>query len=175
MRQLSFLILLGLLALSASCDSAGKEPAGTNIDSGLTTFFLVRHAEKATDGTSDPSLTKEGEIRAQRLAELLKVNGVEAIYSTPFQRTKQTAEPLASNLNLPIQEYDHKAENLAETLIQTNQGKTVLVVGHSNSTPTLINNLIGEEKFQELDESVYNKLFIVTIGNGAAKALVLEY
>ncbi|GAI92910.1 unnamed protein product, partial [marine sediment metagenome] len=53
----------------------------------ITTIFLVRHAEKAQDSTSDPPLTSEGKARAQELAYILKHVPLVAIYSTPYIRT----------------------------------------------------------------------------------------
>jgi len=49
----------------------------------LTTIFLVRHAEKAQDSTSDPPLTPGGKARAQELAYILKYVPLDAGYSTP--------------------------------------------------------------------------------------------
>ncbi|GJM36409.1 MAG: phosphoglycerate mutase [Saprospiraceae bacterium] len=174
MKQLFFLVISVLLSASFSCKPPATDASAEEMV-GITTFILVRHAEKADDGTKDPDLTDVGKARAERLATLLQPNGIEAVYSTAYKRTRQTAEPLATTLNLPIQEYDPKATDLAKELIKANQGKTVLVVGHSNSTPTLVNQLIGKEKYSELDESVYGKLYVVTIYKKEAKAMVLEY
>ncbi len=175
MKPFFSLFIVSMFTLLFSCNTQQEPVENTNELQPLTTFFLVRHAEKVLDGSDDPELTPEGQARAQRLAELLQPNGIEAIYSTSFTRTRNTAAPLATALDLPIQEYDHRAENLAQDLIEANRGKTVLVVGHSNSTPTLVNQLIGKEQFEKLDESVYNKIFIVTVGTNDAKALVLEF
>ena len=51
----------------------------------LTTFILVRHAEKVMDGTKDPELKPEGTERAARLSIMLSTTPVDAIYSTNFK------------------------------------------------------------------------------------------
>jgi broad specificity phosphatase PhoE len=72
----------------------------------LTTFILVRHAEKANDGTEDPDLTQEGNTRAEKLSKMFRDTRLVAIYSTNFRRTKYTVAPLAKIHNLEVQEYE---------------------------------------------------------------------
>jgi broad specificity phosphatase PhoE len=57
------------------------------------TVILSRHAEKAAAPPKDPPLTEAGKKRAEVLAFMLADAGVDAIYVTEFQRTKQTAAP----------------------------------------------------------------------------------
>ena len=52
-----------------------------------TTFILVRHAEKAQDGTKNPPLNEAGKVRANELAEMLSNQSVEALYSTELGPT----------------------------------------------------------------------------------------
>ena len=44
--------------------------------------------------------------------------------------------------------------------------KTVLVVGHSNTTPIFVNNILGEEKHKNMDDHDNASLYIVTITDG---------
>ena len=127
-----------------------------------TTFYFVRHAEKAKDGTRDPDLTEAGKIRAGRLAALLKSDKISAVYSTDYKRTRQTAEPTASLFNLNIEIYDHKSIDINE-LANSMHGKSVLVVGHSNSTPQLTNKLIGVDRFKNFADTDYDNILKVTI------------
>ncbi|MBC7586932.1 MAG: hypothetical protein H7178_01125, partial [Chitinophagaceae bacterium] len=62
----------------------------------------------------------------------------------------------------------------AEQLLEQ-KGKTILIVGHSNTTPALTNFLLKEDKFKSLDESVYNKIFVVTVNGSQAAVKILEY
>ena len=135
-----------------------------------TTFILVRHAEKQQDGTKDPGLTKEGVARSLRLKDLLAEQEVDAIFSTPYQRTKLTVTPLAAAKEVSIQIYEPFKEGFLGQLIAAYPNQTVIISGHSNTVPLLINKLIGEEKYEQLDDSDYNDLFVVTateIGKGS--------
>ena len=65
--------------------------------------YIVRHAEKGAG--SDPDLIPEGADRAVDLAELLKANGISEVYSTDFNRTRQTATPTADTFGLAVNLY----------------------------------------------------------------------
>ncbi|MCW3087421.1 MAG: phosphoglycerate mutase, partial [Sediminibacterium sp.] len=54
-------------------------------------------------------------------------------------------------------------------------GKTIIVAGHSNTTPALVNLLIKENRYPNLDDSVYNKLWIVTVKDGKADVKEITY
>lgn len=148
--------------------------AQTNTEA--TTFILVRHAEKGTDDPRDPSLNEEGKLRAKKLHHMLSSAEVAAIYSSPYKRTRETVVPLASQLGLEIQEYNPSKNSFADDIVKNYKGKTVLVSGHSNTVPGLANYLLGEKKFEQLDESEYSKIFIVTVNEiGKASVMVLNY
>jgi 2,3-bisphosphoglycerate-dependent phosphoglycerate mutase len=151
-----------LLTLVISCFGV-LDTALAQSESKLTTFILVRHAEKESDGTKDPALTEKGQERANRLAALLKRTQISAIYSTPFQRTRQTIRPLATEQELSIAEYDPFDKELLGKLLATYSGGCVVLSGHSNTTPALVNRLIGEERFDQLSEDDYGNIFIVTV------------
>lgn len=129
-----------------------------------TTILLVRHAERAEDGTNDPPISIEGKIRAEHLYKIISKYSIQAIYSTPYKRTKMTAKPTADSLGLEIQEYNFREiEEFLTKIIKNNTGNAVLIIGHSNTTPNLVNNLIGEEKYEQFEETEYGDLFIVRI------------
>ena len=130
-----------------------------------TTLIMVRHAEKMDDGTRDPSLNDIGVERAERLAKLLLEDfEVGAVYSTPYKRTQETAKPLADMIGFEIQTYDPRdPQGFIELLMEAKKGKSVLIVGHSNTTPALVNLVLGEDKYEQLDESAYGNIFIVSI------------
>lgn len=153
----------------------------TNLLAQTTTFILVRHAEKDTtvQGSTmmqaDPPLTKQGEARSQKLVKMLQEFEIDEIYSTNYIRTKSTVKPLAEKNNLDIQTYNARdLKNFANKLLQE-KDKTIVIAGHSNTTPNLVNLLIGKEEYQPLDESVYNKIYIVTIKEGTSRVRVVEY
>ena len=140
-----------------------------------TTIILVRHAEKADDGTSDPGLTPLGQVRAQRLAAMLAPARVSAVYSTPYRRNRLTAEPLADQEALDIQEYDAHDPDFIAGLAGKHPGGTILVVGHSNTVPAMVNTLTGTDQYGQLAEMEYDKLFVVTVIDGAGRAMVFSY
>ena len=125
------------------------------------TIYLVRHAEKQAD--SDPALTEQGRARAAALAEILNGVSISKVYSTDTRRTRQTAQPVADQKKLPIELYDPRAfrefaDGLkAEFLSGTS---SILVVGHSNTTPYLATLLTGEEHSM-LSEDQYDHLYHV--------------
>lgn len=142
-----------------------------------TIVYLVRHAEKAKEGGRDPILTKEGADRANRLQAILKDAGIDQVYSTDYQRTQLTAAPTAKNNNKTVLSYDPRdLKGFAKNLKQESLGQQILVVGHSNTTPTVVNELLGMEKYPMIDESVYGHLFVVILrANGQQEAFDLRY
>lgn len=138
-----------------------------------TTLIFVRHAERAEDGTRNPPISEEGIKRAINLYAALSEFEVKGIYSTPYKRTRMTATPTADSLGLEIQEYGFDAiSEFIAGLIEEHAGYTVLIVGHSNTTPALTNMVLGEEKFEQLEETDYGDMFIVTtskMGTGSVR------
>jgi len=86
------------------------------------------------------------------------------VYSTDYNRTKQTAQPIAEKNNLGITIYNPSELN-SEEFKKATKGKTVLVVGHSNTTPMFVNAVIGSEKYESIDDSNNANLYIVTISS----------
>ena len=126
-----------------------------------TTFILVRHAEKGDDGTKDPLLSDDGVKRAARLVEVLQETKVTAIYSTNYKRTKNTVTQVAQAKGLEVKTYEPMKEDELKRIIELNKGGTVLIVGHSNTTPWTANFLSGE-KLKNFTDAEYGNILIVT-------------
>lgn len=154
--------LLFVALLFVSC-SVSKSSKNTDSVAKEHRIYLVRHAEKADDGTKDPPLTKIGSERALKLSDYLKDKGITSIYSTNYERTRSTASPLAQKLGIEIIIYDPRDLAFAQKLQKQMQNENILIVGHSNSTPTLTNAIIDEEKYMKLEETQYDELFIIRI------------
>jgi broad specificity phosphatase PhoE len=81
-----------------------------------TRLFLVRHGETMANreyryiGTRDDPLSALGETQAIQLAEALSVLPVAAVYSSPLQRTYETALPIAGRHMLEVQRVDDLRE-----------------------------------------------------------------
>lgn len=145
----------------------------------VTTFILIRHAEKAlTPASEDPELSADGLKRAEKLASLLQSVPLAAVYATPYKRTTNTALPLAKAQGLPIQSYSAKTSTaFMDTLLHKHAGATILVVGHSNTVPQMLNALTASEKFPPFDDTDYDNIFLVTLtrlGNASVTRLQLK-
>jgi broad specificity phosphatase PhoE len=146
-----------------------------------TTIIFVRHAEKAVTPANDPGLSPAGERRAAELARQLVdadvIRGVDAIYSTPFKRTKQTAQAVADALDLPVYTYDvADTEPVLESILKKHKGKIILVVAHSNTLPVLIANLGASKRVPPIAEDEYDNIYIISIPwFGKTKTIRLRY
>jgi broad specificity phosphatase PhoE len=74
----------------------------------MTVFHLVRHGEHVLAGrvlagrTHGVGLSERGRAEVAVVAERLAAENIAALYSSPLQRTKETAEILSARLDLPI-------------------------------------------------------------------------
>ena len=141
----------------------------------ITTYYFIRHAEKVRTDSSDknPSLNDAGFQRAKKWQEVFSNITFDAIYSTNYLRTKLTAKPTADYLGLPILLYDSK-NMYSQDFQKATKGKTVLVVGHSNTTHVFVNRMLRKEKYLEIEDNNNSNLYIVSIINGKASSLVLR-
>jgi broad specificity phosphatase PhoE len=143
----------------------------------LTTFILLRHAEKA-DTTRDTDLSDAGYERAERLKEMLQHLDIDAVYSTNYVRTRETVKPLARHLELPVQNYDYiNPQSTISNWLRRHDGETVVISGHSNTTPDFTNVLMGREVFEDsFHESDYgNLIFVLIQENGHKEMMRLRY
>jgi phosphohistidine phosphatase SixA len=132
---------------------------------------LVRHADKATTPKDDPQLTPAGAKRAQDLKSVLAGANLTAIITTQWERTKATARPTADAFGLTPEkvELDPKkpeAAHIADLVasLKKRSGGLVLVVGHNNTVPGLIEAL-GGPKLQFICDSVYDRLFVLVLSS----------
>jgi len=88
--------------------TAATAPAARRPES--TLLLLVRHGETPTTGTVLPGrapglhLSDRGRAQAERVAERLLGLTVDAVYSSPLERTRETAEPAATAAGLGVNE-----------------------------------------------------------------------
>ncbi|MEL6686603.1 MAG: phosphoglycerate mutase family protein [Pseudomonadota bacterium] len=134
--------------------------------------FLVRHAEKQSG--QDPALTEAGVLRAEALADLLEDADITHIHSSDYKRTRQTVAPLAARLDLPVRLYDPRdLPTLADQLRE--EGGRHLVVGHSNTTPPLAEELGGEGGEPIVEATEYDRLYLVSITGDQTDTFLLRY
>ncbi|MCX7552167.1 phosphoglycerate mutase family protein [Xanthomarina sp. F2636L] len=132
-----------------------------------TTYYFIRHAEKdRTDATNkNPHLTQIGIARAEKWRNILQHIPFDKIYSTDYNRTLETAQPTATKNGLEIIIYNDKETDINPFLNDT-KGETVLIVGHSDTTPQFVNRILDSKKYKDIDDSNNGNLYIITIING---------
>ncbi|MBO6793372.1 MAG: histidine phosphatase family protein [Balneolaceae bacterium] len=134
----------------------------SEINADETLLIFVRHTEKADDGTRNPPLNMQGLERANALVVSLKDLPIAAIYSTNYKRTEMTGTPTAFHFELPVNNYDFdNLDAFLSTLISKHKGEAVLIVGHSNTTPRLVNMVMQENRLEQIDEKRYGDLFLL--------------
>jgi broad specificity phosphatase PhoE len=159
MNRVFFIFLI--LILSSSINVVFGQSDNT------TRLMFIRHAEKIQYSGMDPGLTEEGIARAENWAAFFERSGVDAIYSTKTKRTLSTAAPISEATGLDIIVYDARSVDINKIAL-VNAGKTIVIVGHSNTIPKMVNTLLGEEKYELIDDNQYGNLYVVTVENGKA-------
>lgn len=152
--------------------------SGVYAQAQTTTVYLVRHAEKDLSdvNTKDPNLNGLGLQRAVDLEKILADQHIAAIFSSNYKRTLQTAAPLAQKMKLEPIIYDpSETKLLAEKILREYKGKTVLIVGHSNTILPQTKALGGYPSFTEIQDTDYRNLIKVTINGSDIKTEELKY
>jgi broad specificity phosphatase PhoE len=126
-----------------------------------TNYYFIRHAEKA-DSSKNPDLSEKGLERAQEWQLLFSELSFDAIYSTDFNRTIQTIKPISVKQNKNFTLYNPKTIDI-EAFKKETLGKTILIVGHSNTIPNMVNQIINQNKYKDIEDTVFGNLYIVTI------------
>ena len=165
-RQLTQTILLfaALLVSAPTIVEAQDEPV---------VVYLVRHAERAEDGTSDPVISLPGWDRSRLLAELLEDAGLTHIHTTDYRRTRMTGRPTAAATGLDITEYNPRDLRSFASELGDTPGRH-LVLGHSNTTTQMVDAL-GGESGGPIGEMEYDRLYIVTLTSEGASTVLIRF
>ena len=132
MRKRDFLLAAGAAALlAASGTSAAAEP----------TIYVMRHLD-TPEGERDPDLTAAGRRHAAALVRWFAGKPLAVIYVSDFKRTRQTVAPLAAKRRLTPKLYD-PADTPALVRRARAEPGPVLIVGHSNTVPDIVEQLGG--------------------------------
>lgn len=150
-----------------------------------TVIIIVRHGEKQTGDPANtyPPLSEAGAKRAQYLIQTAEEAGVSVIYTTQFRRTRETAQPLADKLKIPVVPMEVSGTNLkiyssamAKEILAKHAGKTVLVIGHTNTVPQLVEALGGKLPPAIDDAAEFDRLFLIIVPKkGAVKVVKGRY
>lgn len=163
--------VLAALALAA-CAAAPTRAAESAQD---RVFVVVRHAEKAGDGT-DPGLSEAGQRRAARLAARLVDAPVIAVHATGLRRTRDTVAPTARAHGLPLATYDahEPAPLLVARLLASQRPGVVLVAGHSNTVPEIVAALC-RCAVPPMPEHEFDRISTVSIDAAGCARLRIEH
>ena len=125
--------------------------------------IVIRHAERADAGMAaqetDPLLSAAGTARAARMVSVLGDAGIKAIYVTQYRRTQDTAKPLATKLNIRVEQTPPSNEALVRQLRSRHANDVVLMVGHTNTIPAIIRALGGPDV--TIADNEFDSIFII--------------
>ena len=129
-----------------------------------STFYLIRHAEKVRTNKSDrdPALNKKGIIRALNWKEYFINKDISKIYSTNYKRTLETVKPIQEAIGLTAILYSPSSIDYKD-FISSNEGEVVLIVGHSNTIPNFVNELINDQVYDQIDDLNNSNLYVVNL------------
>ena len=145
--------------------------------SSTTVVLLVRHGERndtasctpTMNNPPNPPLSSLGQTRADTLAHVTEDTGLQAIYASEFCRTQQTVQPIAANLGLTVNNVNHHAadgspnvDDLVNQINADNEGQKILVAGHSDTVPLIIEKL-GGGTVSPIGGTEFDNLYVVTI------------
>ena len=129
-----------------------------------STFYLIRHAEKVRINKTDrdPALNEKGIIRAFNWRDFFIDKDISKIYSTNYKRTLETVKPIEVATGLTAILYSPSSIDY-ENFISSNKGEIVLVVGHSNTIPDFVNEVINDQVYTQIDDLNNSNLYIVSL------------
>ena len=147
--------------------NSSGEWVGEPIAGGDATYvYLMRHAETTGIG-GDPDLSPEGMLRVANLQAFFTNVQIDAFFSSHLQRTIQTVEPLATERGLTVNIVANGDPTLTVQEIQARPGQTLMIAGHSNTIPVMIQMLGGP--VVTIGESDYNNLYLMVLGSAGSR------
>ncbi|MEM7262118.1 MAG: histidine phosphatase family protein [Planctomycetota bacterium] len=156
--------------------AAGPPPRSCDTDE-ISTIYITRHAERDSGAGKDDCpeecptscINADGELRAERLAEVLRDIEVDYLVGSEFCRTHQTLQPLSeSQDNVPIESLQ-TADEVSEFLLDLPQGSVSVVAHHSFTIRQILEGLGIDEEIAnavQVSGANYDNLFVVSIPVG---------
>ncbi|MCR5871874.1 MULTISPECIES: histidine phosphatase family protein [unclassified Sphingomonas] len=146
------------LALALACTLAAPALAKD------VPVYVVRHFD-TPKGEKDPDLLPQGTVRAEALARWFRGKRLCAVLVTQYKRTRQTAAPTAAGRSIAIQSYD-AADTAGAVARAKSSACPVLIVGHSNTVPDIVEKLGGTRPGDLVHED-FGDVWTVTDGKTA--------
>ena len=133
-----------------------RHQAGSEVAASCLILFAINVGGRSLESISH--------LATKDLASLLLPKRELAVYSTPFKRSIQTAQPTAYGHGLKVQTYDPAdPKTLASSILRQYKGGPVLVVGHSNTVLELVEAFGIKRPIPALGEEDYDYVFAITI------------
>lgn len=150
-----------LFALAGCATLAGS--------AGRDEVFVMRHLQAGTG--EDPALSEVGRGQAQLLAGwFTRSQRPRAIYVTRFRRSQETAAPLAAKLRVKPIVYDPSDNEALVQAVKAQRGN-ILIVGHSNTVPDIVERL-GGTRPEPIQHHQHGEIWRVS-GSGETEKLQL--
>ncbi|RKR13371.1 broad specificity phosphatase PhoE [Maribacter vaceletii] len=168
MKAIKSLLVIFLFVSFFSCkNKTNLEEVNTVKE--VSTYYFIRHAEKdrSNPDNIDPELIQKGLGRAMHWAEIFDDIELDAIYSTDFLRSSMTAAPTSVKKNIDVKYYNFDDINVNQ-FKKDHANQNILIVGHADTSPEFVNQLLEEDKYSSMEDYDNGSLFIVQITNGIA-------
>lgn len=128
-------------------------------------IYIVRHAEKSDEPAGDVYLSQQGRNRAHTLKRLLVSKNITSIFTTKYNRSRETAQPLGEEIGIPIHYYTTDTLGRFVKTCMKNKRNT-LIVAHSNTILPMIDSFHLPHIKKIINENEYNNLFILRMKKG---------
>jgi phosphohistidine phosphatase SixA len=157
-----WLAMLGAMLLAA-CATTPSVPAPA--------FYVMRHLNTPA-GERDPELLPEGQGLAAALPARLAAHPPRTIFVSSFRRTQQTAVAVAARWGLTPIVYDPADTPGLVARVRAAPGP-VLIVGHSNTVPDIVEQL-GGTRPAPLSHPDFGELWIIAADGATHRARVAD-
>jgi broad specificity phosphatase PhoE len=164
MKLIRLIPALALLLLSACFSVAPQVPLGPS-------YYVMRHLQ-TPQGAADPELTAQGRAQADLLPGWFAGDPPSAIYVSNTRRAQQSAAPLATALGITPRIYDPANTPALVAMVKAEPG-AVLIVGHSNTVPDIVQQL-GGTRPEPIAHDQFGDIWHVTGINGNTLHLSLS-
>ncbi|MCF6299987.1 MAG: winged helix-turn-helix domain-containing protein [Proteobacteria bacterium] len=159
-----------MLDLSKTQVATIKQESKSNV----TQIYILRHTEKSDLSSEDPTLSEAGVKRANYWKQVVQHVDFDRIFTTNFIRNIETADIMAEGLNIKPELYYPMSFEVLK-FVQKIQGQKVLIIGHSNTIPDMVNRLIDEIRYAPMSHKNYNLMYLITINeNGDTSSSLLN-
>lgn len=126
-------------------------------------YYVVRHAERQDNSPNSP-LSAAGFNTAQALKDSLSSKKIDLVFASTFVRTQQTAQPTATAKGLSLNIYRPDTTAGLVSHLKKIKGKSVLVIGHSNTVPDIVSGL-SNQSVAPIPDNDFDNLYIIKVRN----------